>query len=50
MANDMDFEVSQDDVREIKPAYRRPVLTQLDVEETAVGVVVGAPENVSYSS
>ncbi|WP_374405293.1 hypothetical protein [Pelagerythrobacter sp.] len=34
-----------------KPAYQRPVLTELDVEATANGVVVGPqPENVSYIS
>jgi len=50
MANDIDPGVSQDEVRDTKPAYRRPVLTELDVQETAVGVQVGSPENVSYSS
>lgn len=33
-----------------KPDYRRPEMVELDVEETAVGVVVGRPENVSYIS
>ena len=41
---------SQDAVREIKPAYQPPVLTELDVGETAVGLIEGAPENnVTYS-
>ena len=50
MANDIDFDVSQDDVPTIKPAYRRPVLTELDVQETATGFVPGSPENESYAS
>ncbi len=33
-----------------KPAYQRPALTELDVGDTAVGVVPGNPENVSYIS
>ena len=33
-----------------KPKYFRPQMTELDVGETAVGVVVGNPENVSYIS
>ena len=31
--------------REIKPAYQPPLLTELDVGETAVGLINGAPEN-----
>jgi hypothetical protein len=50
----VDFEIdrdnSQDVVREIKPAYRPPVLTELDAGETANGLIDGAPENnVTYS-
>ncbi|GAB5348633.1 hypothetical protein [Alteriqipengyuania sp. 357] len=33
-----------------KPKYLRPEMTELDAAETAVGVVVGSPENVSYIS
>ncbi|MET4697349.1 hypothetical protein ABIE65_000360 [Constrictibacter sp. MBR-5] len=50
MANDIASAASQDDVQEIKPAYRRPVLTELDVEETATGVQNGPTENISYIS
>ena len=33
-----------------KPKYLRPEMTELDVGETAVGVVVGSPEGESYIS
>jgi hypothetical protein len=45
MAND----IKQDDTHEIKPAYQAPVLTDLDVGETATGIISGTPENSTYS-
>lgn len=50
MANEIKGDVGQNDLREIKPAYHAPVLTDLDTDETANGLIDGAPENnVTYS-
>lgn len=43
-------EIERDDSCEVKLAYQPPVLTELDVTETAAGVVPGTPENSSYIS
>lgn len=50
MTQEVDSSASRDEQTAAKPAYRRPVLTELDVGDTAVGVVAGSPENVSYIS
>lgn len=50
MVNESSERVSQAGAREIKPAYQPPLLTELDVGETAVGLIDGAPENdATYS-
>lgn len=49
MVNDRDLEVSRDEVQATtKPAYRSPVLIELDVQETAGGLISGSPENLTY--
>ncbi|WP_370235752.1 hypothetical protein [Brevundimonas sp.] len=50
MAHDINPEPYVDGKRDMKPAYQAPFLTELDAGETAVGVVVGSPENISYIS
>ena len=50
MTQEFNSSVGRDDEATGKPTYQRPVLTELDVGDTAVGVVVGSPENVSYIS
>lgn len=50
MANNIDLEVVREDMGAMKPAYQAPVLTELEAEETANGLITGAPENnVTYS-
>lgn len=49
MTNVTDLKLSPDDVRDIKPAYQRPVLIELDAHETAGGIITGPIiENSTY--
>ena len=50
MTDSVELEVPKSDVRDTKPAYQRPVLTELDARETATGLIPGTPENVTYFS
>lgn len=50
MANEIEPKIAQDDAGATKPSYQQPVLTELDIAETAAGVVRGTPENSSYIS
>lgn len=50
MTNYDKIQVIKGGQHEDKPAYIAPTLTELDTGQTASGVVVGAPENSSYSS
>ena len=48
MENRVEREAKRRDARDVKPAYQRPVLTELDAGETATGLIPGTPENSTY--
>ena len=49
MTNSVERVVPQSEAGDTRPAYKRPVLIELDADETATGIISGTPENSTYT-